>query len=657
MFGFDRLDREFSLIRNVPYTPVSKLATTFGVTDRTIRNDISSINAVLERHGARVLLKRGVGYHVEVLDEDAYQAFVSNKSESSRETYDLSSSTDRLRAVMSILLDANGHVSSTDIANAALVSESTAQGYIRDVRIVFERYGLECVTNRMKGVRVFGSEHDKRLCYMNEIIMKSQEERGRRIGRDALRIFAGIDVKPVEKMLAEALSSSGVTASDYGFTSLLLNVLLMAKRVKSGNIIEASVLAEPPAEICETADAIISGIQSLLGVTVPAAEKCWLHPLLISYSNIATRSVDPKRLQALTDGIIEAIRRGYGFDLSYDNVLRHGIYEHLKSIYESRSGNQPGQNNPLLKTVKESFPLAFEVALSVCNEVLCDPIYALNEDDISYIALHIGAAIERRKSAYDTRLNVLICCDAGKAAQQVMQTRVELLFNNKLSVKRCLSRQELILLEDSALDGTDLILTTSSIKDSRIPSITVDFRLLEDDVKLITHWLEEKAVGISRRLEGIFDKEMFFFEKQPVSRDELLRRMCSSIVATHTVDEHLFDLVLEREALSTTAIGKCVAIPHPIRLCSTETHVAVAVLGQGITWSGEGPEGDSDEDVRIVFLLSMKPQMSDQIELLYDLIVKIANNEDLQHEIVRCRTFEELLAALDNASLNAATYR
>lgn len=51
MFDFDRLDKEFLLIRDTPYISPARLADMFSVTPRTIRSDIASINKTLEKHG------------------------------------------------------------------------------------------------------------------------------------------------------------------------------------------------------------------------------------------------------------------------------------------------------------------------------------------------------------------------------------------------------------------------------------------------------------------------------------------------------------------------------------------------------------------------------------------------------------------------------
>ena len=49
--------------------------------------------------------------------------------------------------------------------------------------------------------------------------------------------------------------------------------------------------------------------------------------------------------------------------------------------------------NPLLNTIKTNYPLPFEISKTILSQ--SSNIVTFPEDDIGYIALHIGAAIER----------------------------------------------------------------------------------------------------------------------------------------------------------------------------------------------------------------------------------------------------------------------
>ncbi|MCP8369355.1 HTH domain-containing protein, partial [Clostridioides difficile] len=47
------------------------------VSERTIRNDITSINGTLEKNGAIIKIKKGEGYYIDILNLALYQQYLA----------------------------------------------------------------------------------------------------------------------------------------------------------------------------------------------------------------------------------------------------------------------------------------------------------------------------------------------------------------------------------------------------------------------------------------------------------------------------------------------------------------------------------------------------------------------------------------------------
>ena len=79
------------------------------------------------------------------------------------------------------------------------------------------------------------------------------------------------------------------------------------------------------------------------------------------------------------------------------------------------------------------------------------------------------------------------------------------------------------------------------------------------------------------------------------------------------------------------------------------------MLRHPVNWS-EGVEKDgqhsgragNDEPcrVRLVFLLSMKPQSAAEISKLYDVLTNVANDEETQSKLIQSQSFAEFMRAL-----------
>jgi lichenan operon transcriptional antiterminator len=638
MFDFDRLDKEFLLIRDTPYISPARLADMFSVTPRTIRSDIASINKTLEKHGGYIRLKRRSGYYLTVDDAVALERFQNNisKQADDKTPFGLDSSDDRIRSVIELLLVNDGPVRQSDIATATYVSDSTVQGYIRQIKDILARYGLKCIVERDCGVFVFGSESDKRSCFLGELL-----PHGSRFDSGLpFRLFSDLNLNAILRLTVETLDHLEVRASDYGLRNLLDCIFLMLSRAASGHEVEESRKGIPE-DVAGAVNTLASNLESATGITLSSAERSWLYRQLVAHTNIGSNPSQLKGIAPSVSRFLETIYRDYGYDFRSDGQLMKAITAHIESVFKSR---EAGNNipNPLLWTIKKSFPLAFEIALGSARQVFSEKPYILDENDIGYIALHVGAAIERNRPDTVSKVKAVVVCDAGRAPSAMLVARINSLFADRIEVVSSISTQSFALLSPSELASINLVFSTTRLHECPCPLLIVDFRVQDDDVKLISHWLATNAEPISRALGDVFDEKLFLIIDKDLSKEAVVSRMCDSISATGTVSSEFHELVCLRERASNTALGKRIAIPHPIRLCATKTKIAVAVLRYPIVWG----QNDGNK-VQLVFLLSMEPKIGTKMERLYDLLVRIANDEKTQREMIAANSFQDFLSALD----------
>jgi transcriptional antiterminator len=71
-FPNQRLAQLFDLLQNETL-PQDELAQRLSVSTRTVRADITALNALLASHGAQFILSRGSGYQLKIDDAARYQ--------------------------------------------------------------------------------------------------------------------------------------------------------------------------------------------------------------------------------------------------------------------------------------------------------------------------------------------------------------------------------------------------------------------------------------------------------------------------------------------------------------------------------------------------------------------------------------------------------
>lgn len=118
MFENDRLDRLFETLRGTAPLPSKHLAQALGVSERTLRNDISKLNNKLATCGAQISTKWHEGYYLEVLDNSAFDAFLTSTQCASSGPV-LDTTDDRIRLMLTTLLLARGSESVSELARTS----------------------------------------------------------------------------------------------------------------------------------------------------------------------------------------------------------------------------------------------------------------------------------------------------------------------------------------------------------------------------------------------------------------------------------------------------------------------------------------------------------------------------------------------------------
>src|SRR5699024_1993752 len=131
---------------------------------------------------------------------------------------------------------------------------------------------------------------------------------------------------------------------------------------------------------------------------------------------------DMKQLLMLA---LDKIEEELNLDIKHDQELKMGLGLHLKpAINRNKYGMK--FRNPMLADIKKNYPLAFEdgviAGLSIESKIGIE----INENEIGYLALHIGAAIERRKYKSGPK-RCLIVCASGLGTAQLIYYQVQAL--------------------------------------------------------------------------------------------------------------------------------------------------------------------------------------------------------------------------------------
>lgn len=636
MFSSSRLEEIFIQISKNEFTTIKELTNSFHVTDRTIRTDIQAINLEIAKYECEILLKRKSGYYLMSYNKDKFKE-LQNQIEKQTNVLTFNSLDDRIKYILQKLLYSQDYVILDDLANEVFVSRNTLQNYIKPIKETLETYNLIYVSKPNLGVKVFGNEKDKRECLLNEILCKDTPTYIIGFTKEEQMLFRDIDLFEIQTLVNQLLNKHDIHASNYDRKNLIMHCALMISRVKTENYIPFDVQFPIQDDIYELIEQLCIQLENKFDIQITSGEKQYIYLHIASNTHMNIYSVNTVKLQNQITKLLEVIYEEYNFDLRQDAILKKDLFNHFSSILSSKNIYM-NKKNPLLNTIKTNFPLPFEITLTSTAKVFSE---ALTEDEIGYISLHIGAAIERCFTSMYQKKRVVLVCGSGIATTRMLEARLQTFFNSKIVIVNKISYAEFMHYDFANID---FVISTIPIQSDNIPVEIVDFTLKNTDIEKISKRLshmDKKANFVTK----FFDKQLFLHKSNAVTKEDVLKELAHLLENQNIVSDTFIHSVLKRESIACTNLNDIFAIPHPMEACSNETKVAVAILDQSVEWN------DKHEEVQIIFMISIKQGEQKQFEHLYDLFIEIVGNTKLQQDIVHSNSFEEFLYTISTVDI------
>ena len=637
MFQYGRLNEIFHYIKKHDYISSERLASKFDVTERTIRNDIQEINLVLLENGAVIKLKRKYGYYIEITEDRLFGQFLEELEKENKSNMELETSKDRIRYILSLLLESDDYISLNEIMDKVFISKNTLNNYIKTIKKIIEKYYLEYIAKPNVGIKLIGTEDNKRKCIMDHVITYDFDNYITGFTKEERALFIGIDLDYLKEITLSQLKRRNIETSDYNIKNLIIHLALMISRVKQNNYINLLDI-ETDYSIMGIVESLCKDVEQYYDIIISKGEKIYIYLHFVANTHMEAADIDDEWLERSVQNILDIIYENYSFDLRDDEILTGDLFRHMKSIFINKSF---GLNirNPLINTIKNNYPLAFEITLTAISKVFTKQPFVLNEEDVGYVSVHIGAAIERYFAKRLEKKNVILVCGSGQATIRMLEARLNLYFSDKINIVRCISYNDYNNYRGKDFNRIDFVISTVPLESKIVPSITVNFALKNKDVESISRFINRINVKKEQKESAFFDEELFFRFHEVSNKESLIRILCDKLKEKGIVEDEFIDSVLEREELGNTNMNDVFALAHPMKLCARETKVAVAILDQPILWGKE-------ETVKIVFLLAIKQGVQKDIEHLYDSFIKIVNDSKLQQKIIHSKDYNDFISSM-----------
>jgi transcriptional antiterminator len=345
-------------------------------------------------------------------------------------------------------------------------------------------------------------------------------------------------------------------------------------------------------------------------------------------------AVEPQII-SIAENIIEMAEDILDVRLKDDKKLLTGLVLHLRPAV-NRLKYGLSLRNPILNNIKENYPNVFGAAWAA--SILFEEKLGIQikEEEVGFIALHLGAALERK----NVNIKLLLVCGSGIGTAQLLSSKLNENFAN-IEIIDSIAMHKL---KNYDLKNIDLIISTVPINSLDKPYMQVNPLLLEEDIKAVkrklNNLISEKNIEEPKKGNNkIFDKDFIFLDLDFESKNNLLKYLCRQLTEENIVKKEYFDSVLKRENLTSTEIINGLAIPHGDKEYILKSKIAVARLISPIKWNE-----NKSKSIRFVFLLALKNR--DKAKEFFKIFNQIVRDKNLLNKILNAKTAEQVFKLL-----------
>jgi len=310
---------------------------------------------------------------------------------------------------------------------------------------------------------------------------------------------------------------------------------------------------------------------------------------------------------------------------------------HIKNLL-SRLQHQIVLRNPQMLDIKNTYPFIYDVSVFIANIISQETGYTLSEDEISYIALHIGVLIEERKVIKHEVRAILVNPQYYIKSLDIAE-KLTAAFKDNLLLTGIVSHQD----ELEAYSDYDLVITTIPLpKYLGRPCVQTSAYLSNKDVLAIAQKMEEVLrdrikTKVKSKLTVMFKEELFFANESFKDRDAAISAMAAALEEHGYVDSTFKNKLFEREKVSSSAYIN-IAMPHPLEMCAQASAIAVSIHPNPIAWNGN--------KVNIIFMLAINIRDRLFFKDIFDYITEVISEEKKLKAILDVETYDEFIATL-----------
>ncbi|CCL08409.1 TPA: transcription antiterminator [Clostridioides difficile] len=605
----------------------STLANYLNVSTRSIRKYVNEINS-----NGEFILSSKKGYKVNL----------NNNCQTKIDSSENISPDNRLNLILKELIVNSNGINMFDLSEELFVSPATIEGDIVKANKFIGSYNLKIKQSKFL-LKLVGNESAKRKL-MSSIIFKET-------GSDFLslfdvqKIYREYNLTKLKENIIYILKKYNLFINEYAINNILLHLMITIDRIKKNNYIESVEVVnyiDNNIDINIAKD-ISNFLESEYNITLTSAELYYLvfqltnKTTVLNYNQMDTKSLSnyiDEHFVKLTKKIIKNVYDLYLIDLSDEEfVVKFTL--HVKNLI-SRAKNNQVLRNQIPQKLKDSYPLIYDISVYICNQIQTLENVDIDEDEISYISLHVGSFFDRQKLLEYKVLCALITPNYYDLQFKIVRD-LEKRFNESIEIIQIFSDTHNLDFDNKV----DMVITTLPISDRcPIPFVYVNPYLNRKDYdniqsKFIQIKDRKNILTVQNHLEMYFSESLFMKNIYLDSAKDYIKFMGNILCKNKYVKPNYIDDVLIREKMSSTAFNNNVAIPHSMKMDALKTGVCLIVNDKPVKWG--------EEKVQIIAMIPINEKEKEKFNYIFESFIEILSEWNNIKELTKADNYSSFM--------------
>lgn len=534
------------------------------------------------------------------------------------------------------LLEKQDYIDIFDLCEELFISYSTLKKDIYKMNTSFANFKITFSSENNK-LHVGGSEQNKRKLISH---VMSEEVSGNFLNLTLLQeSFPDYDLDDACTLIKDICKQHHYYLNDFSCVNFILHVTIMVSRINHGNhIINNNELIQVTNKNDEKiAKELCLALEQVFNVSFNSSEILETYILFknnANYINDENENVSllvSDEIIQITKNIIKNVDEHFFINLDSDNFITPFML-HLKNL-KNRLIKNNLLKNPMLDSIKISCPTIYDISTFIAYQLTLSFHENVNEDEIAFIALHVGTEIERQKKE-ETKVSCLLLCPEYLNITSTLHKKIMMDFGDQLTIQKSISFENEIL-----GNNFDLLITTVPVLESTnyftvlLPPFPMSYeknKILDAIIRIEN---TKKSQILTNNLNFYFNEKLFYSMNEDISKSAVINELAERMINLGYVEENFKEEIWKRETASSTAFMN-IAIPHPMKMSAYKTSIGVVISHKGIDWGNQ-------HFVNVVFMIAFNKIDNKHFHALYESLVLLFNEPIVISEIKKCKNFND----------------